>query len=128
MNPAVRQERLGDLFTFKNGRAFKKEEWSKSGLPIIRIQNLNNENASFNYFSGEYSKDIVVEPGDLLFSWSGTVGSSFGSHLWNREVGVLNQHIFKVGLSANIGKRYALYALRYITEGLWAGRPICCKC
>ena len=108
-------KRLGDLFAFKNGRAFKKEEWTTKGLPIIRIQNLNNEDASFNYFAGEYSQEILVEPGDLLFSWSGTVGSSFGSHLWNGEPGVLNQHIFKIGLRETIAKRYAFHGLRYIT-------------
>ena len=108
-------KRLGDLFAFKNGRAFKKEEWTTKGLPISRIQNLNNEDASFNYFAGEYSQDILVEPGDLLFSWSGTVGSSFGSHLWTGEPGVLNQHIFKIGLRETIAKRYAFHGLRYIT-------------
>lgn len=109
-------KRLGDLFAFKNGRAFKKEEWTTKGLPIIRIQNLNNEDAPFNYFAGEYSQDILVESGDLLFSWSGTVGSSFGSHLWKGETGVLNQHIFKIGLHEAITKRYAFHGLRYITE------------
>jgi type I restriction enzyme, S subunit len=108
-------KRLGDLFVFKNGRAFKKSEWSTNGLPIIRIQNLNNENAPFNYFEGEYSQDVFIEAGDLLFSWSGTVGSSFGSHLWKGDSGVLNQHIFKVGLSDTISKCYALHGLRYIT-------------
>ena len=116
MNTDIQRKRLGDLFVFKNGRAFKKEEWSTSGLPIIRIQNLNSEDAPFNYFAGEYSRDILVEPGDLLFSWSGTVGSSFGSHLWKGETGVLNQHIFKIGLRDTIAKRYAFHALRYITE------------
>jgi len=115
MKKAWPTQRLGDLFAFKNGRAFKKEEWATKGLPIIRIQNLNNEDASFNYFAGEYSRDILVEPGDLLFSWSGTVGSSFGSHLWNGEPGVLNQHIFKIGLRETIAKRYAFYGLRHIT-------------
>ena len=81
MKKAWSTKRLGDLFVFKNGRAFKKEEWTTKGLPIIRIQNLNSEDAPFNYFAGEYGQDILVEPGDLLFSWSGTVGSSFGSHL-----------------------------------------------
>jgi type I restriction enzyme S subunit len=109
-------KRLGDLFVFKNGRGFKKDEWTTSGLPIIRIQNLNSEDAPFNYFAGEYDQDILVEPGDLLFSWSGTVGSSFGSHLWHGEMGLLNQHIFKIGLCDTIAKRYAFHALRHITE------------
>ncbi|WP_447969526.1 restriction endonuclease subunit S [Nitrospira sp. M1] len=116
MKQETPRKRLGDLFDFKNGRAFKKEEWSTSGLPIIRIQNLNREDAPFNYFAGKYNQDILVEPGDLLFSWSGTVGSSFGSHLWSGQRGVLNQHIFKIGLHKGIAKRYAFHALRHITE------------
>lgn len=116
MKQSVRIKRLGDLFSFKNGRAFKKEEWSPAGLPIIRIQNLNNEEAAFNHFAGDFSQEILIEPGDLLFSWSGTIGSSFGSHIWLREPGVLNQHIFKVRHGEEINKRYAFYALRYITD------------
>jgi type I restriction enzyme S subunit len=116
MRPDIPQRRLGDLFVFKNGRAFKKDEWSAQGLPIIRIQNLNSEDAPFNYFDGEYSQDILVEQGNLLFSWSGTVGSSFGSHLWDGETGLLNQHIFKIGLRDGITKQYAFYGLRHITE------------
>ncbi|MCJ7502971.1 MAG: hypothetical protein MUP80_07925, partial [Acidobacteriia bacterium] len=29
--------RLGEVAEYLNGRAFKPEEWGKSGLPIIRI-------------------------------------------------------------------------------------------
>jgi len=116
MTAGASKMKLGDLFLFKNGRSFKKEEWSQTGLPIIRIQNLNNSNADFNYFSGEFSNDILIGRNDLLFSWSGTVGSSFGSHLWKGETGVLNQHIFKVGFKREIDKKYAYYALQFITE------------
>lgn len=112
----INQVRLGDIFEFKNGRAFKKTEWSKSGLPIIRIQNLNKAHAPFNYYLGDYDKQIEVNNGDLLFSWSGTVGSSFGPHIWSGEVGVLNQHIFRVSLKKGIEKRYAYYALLEITS------------
>jgi len=107
--------RLGEIFKFQNGRGFKKSEWENTGLPIIRITNLNNQNAAFNYYSGPYDKAIEVNAGDLLFSWSGTVGSSFGAHLWDGEKGLLNQHIFKVEHKNNISKRYAYYALQWIT-------------
>jgi len=73
--------KLDDIFNFKNGRSFKKTEWKENGLPIIRIQNLNNTNAPFNYFEGDYDSSIEVNNGDLLFSWSGTVGTSFGAHI-----------------------------------------------
>ena len=114
----VTHERLGDLFDFQNGRGFKKSEWSQKGLPIIRIQNLNDPDAPFNRFNGAYSEDILVSTGDLLFSWSGTVGSSFGPHIWQRENGVLNQHIFKVLPKRAVDLRYAFYALEQITQDI----------
>ena len=110
--------KLGEIFVFKNGRGFGKDEWTTSGLPIIRIQNLNSADAPFNYFSGEYNRDILVEEGDLLFSWSGTVGSSFGPHIWNREPGLLNQHIFKLSIRTDVEKVYAYYALKHITTAI----------
>lgn len=79
-----------------NGRAFKPSEWSRLGLPIIRIQNLNNEDSDFNYFPGYIDERNRVKKGDLLFAWSGTLGSSFGARIWAGSDGVLNQHIFKV--------------------------------
>ena len=51
-----------------NGRAFKPIEWTDEGLPIIRIQNLNNLDAKFNYFNGYYDEKHLVQPGDLLFA------------------------------------------------------------
>lgn len=108
--------KLGEVFDFKNGRSFKKKEWCESGLPIIRIQNLNDVNALFNYFEGDYDSAIEVNNGDLLFSWSGTVGSSFGPHIWKREKGVLNQHIFKLTKKKEIDTSYAFFCLKNITK------------
>lgn len=79
-----------------NGRAFKPNEWSASGLQIIRIQNLNRADAPFNYFSGAVENKYLVETGDLLFAWSGTPGTSFGAHVWRGQRAILNQHIFKI--------------------------------
>lgn len=120
MSSPATTKQLGEIFEFRNGRAFKKGEWSTRGLPIIRIQNLNNDQAPFNCFRGEYSSEILVNRGDLLFSWSGTVGSSFGPHIWRREPGLLNQHIFKVSVASTIDIRYSYYALRQITADIEA--------
>lgn len=87
--------RVVDLIHTVNGRAFKPTEWSTTGLPIIRIQNLNNPSAPFNHYSGDVDDGHRIEPGDLLISWSGTPGTSFGAFVWGGPPGVLNQHIFK---------------------------------
>lgn len=90
---------IGDLCDLKNGRAFKPTEWSDEGLPIVRIQNLNNKNASFNYYSGKYEEKYHLKGGELLFAWSGTPGTSFGAHVWRGGEALLNQHIFRVDFS-----------------------------
>lgn len=87
---------IGEMFSLINGCAFKPEDWQTSGTPIIRIQNLNDPSAEFNYSQEPVPERNRVEPGDLLFAWSGTLGSSFGARIWNGPAGVLNQHIFKV--------------------------------
>ncbi|MGL5676294.1 MAG: restriction endonuclease subunit S [Cellulosilyticaceae bacterium] len=83
---------LGDIATYINGYAFKPTDWEVEGLPIIRIQNLNNPKQEFNYFNGNIADKYVVRHGDILISWS----ASIGVFEWDREDAVLNQHIFKV--------------------------------
>ena len=73
--------RVGDICNPINGRAFKPSEWEDSGIPIIRIQNLKDSKALFNYFQGKVPEKFHVDKGDLLFAWSGTPGTSFGAHI-----------------------------------------------
>ena len=87
---------LGELCDFINGRAFKPEDWAESdsgGLPIVRIQNLNTPDSRFNYYTGEVRGRHIINEGQLLFSWSGSRGTSFGAHIWSDGKAVLNQHI-----------------------------------
>lgn len=88
--------RLGETMAMINGRAFKPTDWLPSGLPIVRIQNLNNPKAPFNY-SDEASIEErhIIDSGCFLISWSGTPGTSFGAFIWQRGRAALNQHIFK---------------------------------
>jgi type I restriction enzyme S subunit len=101
---------FGDLASYVNGYAFKPEDWTDSGLPIIRIQNINGSN-DFNYFGGPVDASYVVDDGDLLFAWSGTRESSFGPTIWRGPRGLLNQHIFKVCEKNSIVCRDFLYLL-----------------
>lgn len=96
-------KKLGEVATYINGYAFKPEEWMDNGLPIIRIQNLNNESASYNYFDGEIPSKYIVNKGDLLISWS----ASLGAYIWQGDKAFLNQHIFKVVFDkSDISKYY----------------------
>ena len=101
---------MGDIATYINGYAFKPEQRGTEGLPIIRIQDLTGNSYDLGYYEGEYPKKIELKNGDVLISWSG----SLGVYLWNRGKALLNQHIFKVVFDKiEINKYYFIYAVEY---------------
>lgn len=86
------ERKLKEVGKYINGKAFKPEEWQGDGVPIIRIENLNNEKAKFNYFKGDCQERYHIKKGDILLSWSATLDA----FIWNKDDAYLNQHIFKV--------------------------------
>jgi len=106
--------KLTDAADYINGYGFSPKEWKSKGLPIIRIQNLNDSKARFNYFDGKVEDKYLVENDDLLFPWS----ASIGVYIWDREKAVLNQHIFKVIPKKGVDKQYLYYALFLAIEHL----------
>ena len=102
-------KKLGEVATFVNGYPFKPIDWGVTGKPIIRIQNLNNANAPYNYFNGAIDSRYIVNEGEVLISWSGTLGV----YEWNNnESALLNQHIFKVVFDKDpINKGFFKYAI-----------------
>lgn len=105
---------IGELCTFASGNGFGPSDWSSSGMPIIRIQNLNGS-TNFNYFSGEADPAWLVNPGDLLFAWAGVKGVSFGPTIWNGPRGLLNQHIYQVRPSAEVDLEFLYLQMLHIT-------------
>lgn len=107
----MREAAIGDVCELINGRAFKPSDWTADGLPIVRIQNLNDEVAPFNRYNGPVRERFLIDSGALLFSWSGTPGTSFGAFFWHRGPAILNQHIFHVLPRSGVDKNYLRYAL-----------------
>lgn len=103
-----------DVCTLQNGNGFKPSEWSDTGLPIIRIQNLNGSK-DFNYFSGTPKPNWLISPGEILFAWAGTKGVSFGPFIWTGTQGVLNQHIFRMTPSDAVDKDWLYHSLKQLT-------------
>ena len=101
--------KLGDVATYINGYAFKPEDRGEVGLPIIRIQDLTGNAYDLGFYNGDYPKRIEINDGDVLISWS----ASLGVYVWNRGRALLNQHIFKVQFDkVNIDESYFVYAVR----------------
>ena len=105
--------KLGDIATYINGYAFKPEDWSDTGLPIIRIQDLTGNGYQANRYNGKYDARYLVNPGDVLISWS----ASLGVYVWENEPALLNQHIFKVVFDkAKVDKSFFVHQVRMILE------------
>ena len=109
-------KKLKYITRFRNGIAFKPSDWRDAGVPIIRIENLNGSDG-FNYTDrSDLPEELLIQPGDVLFAWSGNRGTSFGSFQWERGfIGYLNQHIFKL-TDYRIHRRYFFYVLRAVTK------------
>ena len=105
--------RLGDVATYVNGFAFKPTDWADEGLPIIRIQDLTGNSYQANRYSGTYHPKYEVNEGDVLISWS----ASLGVYVWHGEKAVLNQHIFKVVFDkAKVDKNFFVHQVQNILE------------
>ncbi len=107
---------LGTAATYLNGRAFKPSEWEGAGIPIIRIQNLNDPDAKYNYSSQSFESRYKIYNGDLLFAWS----ASLGAYIWKGEDAWLNQHIFKVIPGAHTDKHFLYFFLNRVVAELYA--------
>jgi len=107
-------KKIDEICHLQNGKAFKPSDWVKDGLKIIRIQNLNDSSKEYNYYSGFCEEKYHVYDNDILISWSGSLGTSFGAHKWEGGHALLNQHIFKVNFKISITKDYFVYAVNYL--------------
>lgn len=105
--------KLGDIASYVNGYAFKPSDWSNEGAPIIRIQDLTGNSYQMNRFNGNIDSKYEVLEGDILISWS----ASLGIYVWKGEKSFLNQHIFKVILDEkHVLKPFYIHQVEYILE------------
>lgn len=105
--------KLGEIATYINGYPFKPEDWSDDGVPIIRIQDLSGNSYQTNRYNGKYAPKYEVNDGDVLISWS----ASLGVYIWHGEKAVLNQHIFKVVFDkAEVDKSFFVHQVGQILE------------
>lgn len=100
---------LNEVAKFTNGVCFRESDWSEVGSRIIRIQNLTDPKKNYNRTQRAVPDAVKVHPGDLLVSWSATLGV----FEWGEsDTAVLNQHIFRVEPDlGRVDKRYLRYAI-----------------
>jgi type I restriction enzyme S subunit len=94
---------LYDTAEFVNGAAFKSDDFSddKEALPIIKIAELKQGiNEQTKLTKKEVKERHRINNGDLLYSWSGSPGTSLEVFKWFGGEGWLNQHIFKINTTS----------------------------
>ena len=86
---------LDDVAHFQNGLALQKRRPAdgEGRLPVLKIAQLRSEVLDGNeYASSSIPTSCIVEDGDVVFSWSG----SLMVKVWCGGKAALNQHLFKV--------------------------------
>lgn len=85
---------LDNIADYLNGLALQKfPPTGQNDLPIIKIAQLRKGETDKNSLAaGSIKPAYVIQDGDILFSWSG----SLEVEIWCGGCGALNQHLFKV--------------------------------
>ena len=86
-----------DIFYIENGYAFKKIDYKKEGIPLVRISNIENGIVKINecIYVNKLEKNeekYVIEKGDLLIALSGATTGKNGVYYLD-EIAYLNQRI-----------------------------------
>jgi len=104
---------LDNIADYLNGLAMQKyRPESNEFLPVVKIKELNqgftdenSDKASINI-----PKQYVIQDGDVIFSWSGTLMVK----IWSGGIGGLNQHLFKVTSDKYDKWFYYLWTLKHL--------------
>ena len=94
-NEEWEEKSLDKIAEYLNGLACQKypPKNEKDKLPVLKIKELSGGiNEGTDWVSSEIDKKYIIELGDVIFSWSG----SLMVKIWTGEKCVLNQHLFKI--------------------------------
>jgi len=87
---------LTDIAEFLNGLAMQKYRPldNEESLPVLKIKELRQGifDSSSDLCSANIKRPYIIQDGDVIFSWSGSLLVDF----WTGGIGGLNQHLFKV--------------------------------
>lgn len=99
---------LQDVVEVVNGYAFSSSGFNtEKGLPLIRIRDIVSGKTDTTY-EGDYSKDYIVNSGDLLVGMDGDFHSAF----WRSGIALLNQRVCKLTANENFyNQKFLAYLL-----------------
>lgn len=106
-------KKLGEVCKLKNGYAFKSDIYEKSGVPVIRISDINDgivtSHKAVRVRADEVYENYLVEDNDILVAMSGATTGKFGIYK-STEKAYQNQRVgkFKI-LDENVLNNKFLY-------------------
>lgn len=98
---------IGDYCSIKSGFAFKSSWWTNSGIRVIKIGSINQDNLNLLECSyvdedkTDKAKDFVVKAGDLLIAMTGATIGKFAMVPYSSEMLLVNQRVGKFFLGNN---------------------------
>jgi type I restriction enzyme S subunit len=108
---------LGDVCDLQNGFAFKSNLFAGSGLPILRISNIQKQGIDISnlvFFKLESYKENLdkykIMPNDLLIAMSGGTTGKIGFNN-TEDIFYLNQRVGKLSPKPLLDKQYLYYFL-----------------
>lgn len=106
---------LAEIAHYENGLALQNYHPEDSEfLPVIKIRELRQgfADASSEKASPNIKSSCIIDDGDIIFSWSG----SLMIDLWCGGRGALNQHLFKVTSGSYPQWFYYLWTIYHLPE------------
>ena len=107
---------LGNILSLKNGYAFKTSDYVETGVPIVRISNIQQGKIdlekSISVNESLIKDDFIIQKGDILIAMSGATTGKYGVFnedviaLQNQRVGNLKPHATEL-----LNKQYIYYLL-----------------
>lgn len=91
-------KKLGEVCKLKNGYAFKSDKYQSSGIPVIRISDINggivSSQKAVRVKANEEYENHLVEDNDILIAMSGATTGKFGIYK-STEKAYQNQRVGK---------------------------------
>jgi type I restriction enzyme, S subunit len=105
----IKKEKVGKYIEIQHGYAFSSKDFSDSGIPVIKIQNVSDPIVDVEQINSFYDNEIddkirkfIVKNNDLLISMTGSkitqLNSAVGkvSKYASKKIALLNQRIGKI--------------------------------
>ena len=112
-------QKIKDVCTISGGYAFKSNDFTDEGTPIIRIGDISGNKVTINSgtaFIKEYNKKLnkfIIEKGDILVALSGATTGKFGIYDEDRTA-LLNQRVAKISPKQNLNNRYLYHYMNML--------------